>query len=134
MIVPAIDHPLVGELVRWSRGGNVLVGLAGGYDDHHDSIVLLADSLQELSVVVPATECRLVSAENGLRDGGEGGAADDAGTPGERDAYLRGLMDARRSVARIAAELAMCGDVQRCSGVVRAFEALEELVRGEGGR
>lgn len=122
----ALDHPLVGELVRWSRDGNVLVGLAGGYDDDRDSIVLLAGALRELSVVVPAVECRLAgTAGMGLADGRM--------LPGERDAYLRGLVDARSSVALIAAELAMSGDVLRCSGVARAFETLDDLVRFESG-
>lgn len=122
----ALDHPLVGELVRWSRDGNVLVGLAGGYDDDRDSIVLLAGALRELSVVVPAVECRLAGAV-GL------GLADGPMLPGERDAYLRGLVDARSSVALIAAELAMSGDVLRCSGAARAFETLDDLVRFESG-
>lgn len=122
----ALDHPLVGELVRWSRDGNVLVGLAGGYDDDRDSIVLLAGALRELSVVVPAVECRLAGAV-GL------GLADGHMLPGERDAYLRGLVDARSSVALIAAELAMSGDVLRCSGAARAFETLDDLVRFESG-
>lgn len=122
----ALDHPLVGELVRWSRDGNVLVGLAGGYDDDRDSIVLLAGALRELSVVVPAVECRLAGT---VSVGLAGGPM----LPGERDAYLRGLVDARSSVALIAAELAMSGDVLRCSGVARAFETLDDLVRVESG-
>jgi hypothetical protein len=126
----ALDHPLVGELVRWSRDGNVLVGLAGGYDDDRDSIVLLAGALRELSVVVPAVECRLAGPGTGTVGVG---LADGPMLPGERDAYLRGLVDARSSVALVAAELAMSGDVLRCSGVARAFETLDDLVRVESG-
>ncbi|KRC51587.1 hypothetical protein ASE16_00340 [Leifsonia sp. Root227] len=128
MTVPALDHPLVGELVRWSRDGNVLVGLAGGYVDDCDSIVLLSESLRDLSVLVPAIECRLAGAAR------SGELVDDVRTAAERDAYLRGLVDARSRVSLIAAELAMSGDVQRCAGVARAFAALDELVRKESGQ
>ncbi|WP_460634088.1 hypothetical protein [Leifsonia lichenia] len=126
--MPAVDHPLVGELVRWSRHGNVLVGLAGGYVDDCDGIVLLSESLRDLSVVVPAIECRLAGAAR------SGELVNDVRTAAERDAYLRGLVDARSRVSLIAAELAMSGDVQRCAGVARAFEALDDLVRRENGQ
>lgn len=122
--MPAIDHPLIGELIRWSRDGNVLVGLAGGYDDDRDSILLFTDALREVSILVPAAECRRMRGADGPVHGGR--------TQAERDAYHRGLLDARTAVTQIAAELAMSGDVQRCSGVARAFEAVEDLVQGHG--
>lgn len=124
MTVPAIDHPLIGELIRWSRDGNVLVGLAGGYDDDRDSILLFTDALREVSILVPAVECR--------RMRGADRSFDAERTQGERDAYHRGLLDARTAVTQVAADLAMSGDVQRCSGVARAFEAVEDLVLGHG--
>ena len=113
------DQPsLLGALVRWSRGSNVLVGLVVDHDQSAGSVLLFTDAINDLTFRLPAAECVAVSPTSlAVRE-----------PTTHDDPYLRGLQDARAAVAGVAAELAMSDDVVRCSGASRAYEAVEGLI------
>lgn len=50
-------HPLVGKVVRWSHGPNVLVGPATRYDEEDDELFIIPDGLIHGHYWVPAKAC-----------------------------------------------------------------------------
>lgn len=51
------DHPLLGKVVRWAHGPNVLVGPATVYDTSDDELFIVPDGLMHGHYWVPASEC-----------------------------------------------------------------------------
>lgn len=51
-------HPLVGKIVQWSDGENVLVGPATHYDPDDDELFIVPDGLTHGHYWVPASACR----------------------------------------------------------------------------
>lgn len=50
-------HPLIGKIVRWSHGPNVLVGPATHFDDEDEELFIVPDGLLHGHYWVPAREC-----------------------------------------------------------------------------
>lgn len=56
------SHPLVGRVVRWAHGPNVLVGPATHYDEEDDELFIVPEGLVHGHYWVPATECTEIPA------------------------------------------------------------------------
>jgi hypothetical protein len=52
-----MTHPLLGKVVRWTHGQNVLVGPATHYDEDDDELFFVPEGLIHGHYWVPASEC-----------------------------------------------------------------------------
>ena len=55
------DHPLIGKVVRWTHGQNVLVGPATHYDDDDDELFLVVEGMIHNHLWLPAEDCEEVA-------------------------------------------------------------------------
>lgn len=61
------EHPLVGQIIRWTHGPNALVGPATRYDEEDDELFIIPDGLVHGHYWVPASECTVEPTEPGAQ-------------------------------------------------------------------